>query len=501
MIPNARKHDIVCSLKITKKLGIQAYAGVPITLSNGTIFGTICILDKRPRSFTESEAEHLQNMASLLANAIELEYVNIHDPLTNAYNYAFLQQRAASSLRETTVFHVDIDHFKLHSDSLGLEDANTLLLQLAERLKRAVSEGLIVRISGDEFIILVEQPLTEGGIQRLSERIHTTCGQPFSISRRPVRLTCSIGTSVSGPDDIQLDELLQQAAIALQEAKKQGYDQTVMYESGMHTSYSYKRTIVRDLPEALRSGKLALVYQPQFHTESGELRGVEALIRWQHPELGYISPADFLPIAEEAGLMHAIDRWVIFESCRQIATLPIPVGLAINVSSFPSKGGYLISYIQEVIQETGIKASQLEFELTETSAPLSMEKLKNFIESLRQLNVRIALDDFGTGYSSLTYIQQLPLHTLKLDRSFIASLNGSIQSEKIVEQMLAVAGLFELDVIAEGVETSRQWSRLRELRCGFVQGYYCAKPVSLPILKAYLQHDPTFSNENVPPLF
>ncbi|NJP38111.1 sensor domain-containing phosphodiesterase [Bacillus luteus] len=485
---------------MTKKLGIQAYAGAPITLSSGTVFGTICILDNRPRSFTASEVEHLQNMASLLANAIELEYVNIHDPLTNAYNYSFLQQRAASSLKETTVFHVDIDHFKLHSDSLGLEDANTLLHQLADRLKQAVPEGLSVRISGDEFILLVEQPLTESGIQRLSERIHTACGQPFSISRRPVRLTCSIGASASADQDIQLDELLQQAAIALQEAKKRGYDQTVLYEPGMHTSYSYKRTIIRDLPEALRSGRLSLVYQPQFHTASGELRGVEALIRWHHPELGNVSPSDFLPIAEEAGLMHAIDRWVIFESCRQIASLSVPVGLAINVSSFPSKGEYLISYIKEVLKETEIDPSLLEFELTETSAPLSIENLKSFIESLRGLGVRTALDDFGTGYSSLTYIQQLPLHSLKLDRSFIASLNGSFQSEKIVEQMLAVAELFELDVIAEGVETSSQWSRLRELRCGYVQGFYCAKPVSLPILAAYLKHDPTFSNETGPPL-
>lgn len=418
-----------------------------------------------------------------------LYYLAHFDQLTGLPNRLLFEDRLQRAClnaqrhgRKVALLFIDLDRFKFINDTFGHASGDLLLKGVAERLVACVRKSdTVARLSGDEFTVILENLHSVSDAVQVAESITAALAKPFSILNNDLHITPSIGVSLYPDHDLTTDGLMRKSDAAMYKAKKNYGGQFLVYDEHMGNGVLERLTIEKGLRTALDDKEFSLHYQPQCNAVTGEVLGVEVLLRWHHPRLGPVSPAKFIPIAEETGLIVPIGEWVLREACRQHVTwqdrgLP-PIRIAVNISAVQFRQRDFHGLVKSIIEESGIKPEFLELELTEGvvmgNAPTTIDSLAR----LRQLGVRLAIDDFGTGYSSLSYLREFPLDRLKIDRSFIRNIDKIPANLAIVRAMVALGKNLELEIIAEGVETNSELALVAANDCAEVQGYHIAKPM------------------------
>lgn len=428
----------------------------------------------------------------------ELQFQATHDTLTGLPNRVLLFEKMREAIKESernntrfAIMFLDLDRFKLINDSLSHASGDELLKTASDRLQSATrSEDTLARLGGDEFVILLTNIHSEEDVTNKAKQIMKLFHKPFKISNRNVTTTVSIGICIYPNDGTTVDILLRNADAAMYHAKEVGSDTFQLYSQEMNLESLTKLDQEMELREAIDNNEFFLCYQPQFNIADQELIAVEALLRWNHPQKGILLPVDFIPLAEQTGLIVPMGEWVIRTACLQCkawqdAGLP-PVRIAVNISMQQLKQQNIVEIIKNILLETKLDPHYLELELTENIIINSLEVIR-VVTELKKLDVGIAVDDFGTGYSSLSYLKNLPLDRLKIDGSFIQHINSEKDDEVIIRAIIAVAKNLNLEVIAEGVETQNQLNYLKNQKCDEIQGYYFSSPLSSTELEALLK--------------
>lgn len=412
---------------------------------------------------------------------LKIAHMAHHDALTDLANRALLDQRLAQAFASNQTFavhHIDLDKFKSVNDTLGHHAGDALLRGVSERLRRLVRPSdTIARMGGDEFIVL-QTPIGEAGEPgSLAQRIIEQMTEPFDIDDGQTIAGASIGIAVAPADGTTPEQLLRNADLALYRAKSDGRGTYRLFEPAMDEQAQSRRALEIDLRKALASGEFELHYQPLVKSESGEISGFEALIRWQHPQHGLIAPNSFIPLAEETGLIVPIGEWVIRQACRTASRWPKHLHVAVNISAAQFRYAGLAEVIVSALATAELEASRLEIEITESVLLQDKEGTLAILHRLREFGVRIALDDFGTGYSSLTYLQCFPFDKIKIDRSFVRDVATDAGSLNIVRAITALASGMGMTATAEGVETREQLDRIAAEGCTEMQGYLFSRPL------------------------
>jgi diguanylate cyclase (GGDEF)-like protein len=419
-----------------------------------------------------------------------LQHEAIHDVLTDLPNRALFMDLLARALarakRRTdylfAVLFLDLDRFKLINDSLGHMIGDQLLIAMARRLEHCLRPGdVVARLGGDEFTILLDDIHDVNDAIRIADRIQTELKQPFQLGGQEVFTTASIGIALSASGYDFPEDLLRDSDTAMYRAKAIGRACHQVFDSAMHSSAVALLRQETDLRRALERNEFVLYYQPTVCLRSGRIHGVEALIRWQHPDRGLVRPDDFIRQAEENGLIIPIGKWVIEEACRQMRIWQreyphLTVSVNLSVKQFTQS--QLALQVQNTLYETRFNPNYLMLEITESMLMENPEATAITLEQLKRLNVRIHIDDFGTGYSSLSYLHRFKIDTLKIDRSFVSRMSAVNENLEIVRTIVTLAHNLGMDVIAEGVETAEQLAQLRALKCERAQGFYFSEPVS-----------------------
>jgi diguanylate cyclase (GGDEF)-like protein/PAS domain S-box-containing protein len=426
-----------------------------------------------------------------------------HDSLTGLPNRSLFLDRASQTLARyrrnpwdaMAVLLLDIDRFKDTNDALGHAVGDELLVILAERICRSVRSGdTVARISGDEFAILLENIIDMTEATRTADRVQQAICTPVNVGGEEIFTSASIGITVAGPEYEDPARMLSDAEVAMYRAKADGKARYEIFDARMRAETVTRINVERDLRRAIDRGELRVLYQPLINLQSGSVSGFEALVRWQHPTSGMISPADFIPIAEETGLISEIGEFVIDQACGQAARLvrernsngPLPI--SINLSGRQFSESNLVQIFATCMEDHGIDGSRLHLEITETLLMQNAEIALATMENLGTLGLRFSLDDFGTGYSSLSYLHRFPIHQIKIDASFVQSSTEDRKNAEIIRSIVDLGRNLDMDVVAEGIETSAQLEQLRRLRCGFGQGYLFARPLDA---EAAIAFDPT----------
>ena len=413
----------------------------------------------------------------------------LHDPLTGLANRTVLndrleqaQRRAERSRSNVAVLFLDLDRFKVINDSLGHDAGDDLLIAVAQRLLLSLRPGdTAARFGGDEFVILCEDVVGPHEAVALAERLGEILREPFMLAGDRVFVTASVGIAISSGEGDDAAALLRDADAAMYEAKSHGPARYELFDKRMRQRAVARLELEKDLRRAVEEAQLRVHYQPNIRLDDDAVVGVEALLRWEHPDRGLIPPADFIPLAEETGLIVPIGRWVIETACSQLAewhragASDHGLYMSINLSPHQLKDPCLVSDVTAALLRYGVRPQSLCFEVTESALINDIAGASDVLGRLRGLGVRIALDDFGTGYSSLSYLHTLPVDVLKLDRSFIARLSPELRDRAVIAGMVDLAHALDLTVVAEGVETEEQLRGLRELHCDVVQGHHYCK--------------------------
>ncbi|MDC7806563.1 EAL domain-containing protein [Luteimonas sp BLCC-B24] len=443
------------------------------------------ILDRRLQERTAQLGESLQK-----ANQ-ELTYLALHDTLTKLPNRLLLRDRMENAIRRAVrhgrrfaVLFIDLDGFKAINDVYGHATGDRLLLQIARRLSEVLdgdADDTLARLGGDEFVVLMEIAAPDDAAS-LAERLMEAVAQPVALDRVELHVTTSIGIAIFGPDGTSERELLANADAAMYSAKDQGRNAYCFFEPSMNQGAHQQLAMIQDLRRALSLDQFSLHYQPKMIAPAGPLEGVEALLRWHHPEHGMVMPDRFIPLAEKTGLIIEIGRWVINEACRQLmawreAGHNVP-SVSVNLSPAQFRSPGLPAKIEDALARHGVPASSLVLEITESTAMHDPDTSLAILQRLSSLGVRISIDDFGTGYSSLLYLKRLPASELKIDRAFVRDLVPDGEDAAIVSAIIALGRTLNLSVIAEGVETESQQRLLTELGCTSLQGYHLGRPVA-----------------------
>ena len=412
----------------------------------------------------------------------------LHDRLSHAIQ---LEKRQGSSL---AVMFMDLDNFKHINDSYGHSVGDELLIAVTQRLSQFVRSGdTFARNGGDEFVFILEDLKQPEDASKVAEKVIQACRQPFKLSEVELMISTSVGISLFPQDGDDMGDLLRNADSAMYKAKEKGRDNFVFYNRALTESSLERMTIEVDLRKALQNDELYLCYQPQYSASGDEITGVEVLSRWHQPEKGFISPGKFIPVAEQCGLIYKIGQWSLRTACEQgkrWLDQGIHFGrISVNLATPQLQDSQLSNTIIDILDEVGLPAEYLELEVTESSLMKNMDVAIKHLMELKQHGVFIAVDDFGTGYSSLAYLKRLPLHSLKIDRSFIKDLPGDTEDAIIVSAIIALAKNLGLKVIAEGVETEEQLHHLQGTGCDAIQGYYFHKPETCDVVEqTFLQH-------------
>lgn len=427
-------------------------------------------------------------------------YLAYHDTLTDLPNRRLFKEKlqqgvlqAKQNCSELAVISFDIDRFKDINDSFGHEMGDFCLTEVVQRISSCLpSDAVLSRLGGDEFAVMLPLPHNEGeeGVAVVIRKIQELLEPPVQLGDWQHQLTCSFGIAICPEHGKQADELLNRANRALEEMKKGGRNSFYIFQKEME-DYSLERVLLEnELKKAINHQLFYLDYQPKVNLQTNELIGMEVLIRWRHPELGTISPNKFIPIAEESGLIIAMGEWVLTQACLQTkrwqdAGYPkLLVSVNLSVRQFHQYD--MIDRLKSILEETHLEAQYLELEITE-SAFFAMDYTTHILEQLRELGVQLAIDDFGTGYSSFNYIKQLPVHTLKIDRTFIADVHHNKESQAIVKAILAMAETLDMQVVAEGIECEQQLTLLRSNGCTIGQGFFISKPMPVHQFEQYIR--------------
>ncbi len=446
----------------------------PVRANDGAISHHVCVLT---------------DMTAILEYQEQLEHQANHDALTGLPNRALVSDRMMQALTFSQRFghslwlaFIDLDNFKLINDHLGHQAGDELLCVIANRLRACANEGdTVARLGGDEFLLLLpvanQRPMSS-----LLQLVQEAIAAPVTLNGQAVAITCSIGVSIYPADGAEPDQLLKHADIAMYRAKEAGRNQVQFYEAAMHTRIAERASIEAELRHALARNELSLVYQPKLDLRSGAVSGMEALLRWQHPVLGAVSPARFIGVAEETGMIVAIGRWVLRMACTQAvawqqAGLP-PLRVAVNLSARQFRDQALQHEVRAALDDSGLDPQYLELELTESLMMHNVGEVVAVIDNLKQLGIALSIDDFGTGYSSLAYLKQFPVDYLKIDQSFTREMLDEPKVAAIVRSVIALGHSLGFKVIAEGVETAAQLDYLRDQGCDEIQGYHFSRPLT-----------------------
>ncbi|NOH04047.1 MAG: EAL domain-containing protein [Chloroflexi bacterium] len=422
----------------------------------------------------------------------QLVYNALHDPLTNLPNRVLFMGRLSHAMERArrhkdykfAVLFLDLDRFKVVNDSLGHNIGDQLLIESAQRLSACLrGEDTVARLGGDEFVILLEDIQDVGVAARIADRIQRDLSQPHDLEGHRVFISVSMGIVMNSNQYDRTDDILRDADIAMYRAKGHGRGRYEVFDTAMFDHVMTRLELETDLRKAVERQEFFIEYQPIVELRTRRIVGFEALARWQHPARGLVTPAEFIPTAEETGLIVPIGHWVLREACRQIrawqAQFPTdpPLTISVNLSVRQCIQTDLVDKVAGVLHETGLDAGSLRLELTESMIVEDAESTSAMLSDLRALGVEVQIDDFGTGYSSLGCLQRLPIDTLKLDRTFISRIGNDGAGSEIVRTMLMLAHDLGMKVIAEGVETDEQLSKLNSMDCEYGQGFLFTKPL------------------------
>ncbi len=431
----------------------------------------------------------------------KIRHMAFHDPLTGLANRALLidhlEQAVPLAQRNKeflAVLFLDLDRFKLINDTLGHTRGDEVLMAVAERLKRHTRKSdTLARQGGDEFTVVIQGLRRIEDIPRVSEKFFSAFKEPFNVEGNDYSFTISMGISISPNDGEDAETLIKNADIAMYEAKDEGRNNYKLFNASMNESISKRLALENKLHKALEEDEFLLHYQPQVYIDSGEVAGIEALVRWQSPGEGLVPLKDFIPLAEDTGFIVPIGEWVLHQACTQNKLWQDkglkPVTVAVNISMRQFNQQDFVSTVERVLKETGLEAKYLELELTESIAIHDMEATLKTLGQLKALGVRLSIDDFGTGYSSLEYLKLMPMNMLKIAQCFIIGLTPDSSDIAIARATIQLAKSLDFEVIAEGVETREQLALLRDLQCKKVQGHLFSKALVSSEIEGFLGKD------------
>lgn len=414
----------------------------------------------------------------------DLRHQALHDPLTDLPNRRYFSQQLEKALKESftkvAVLFIDLEGIKLVNDSFGHDRGDLLLIEASRRIRDCLrSEDTLGRLGGDELVAVLPSVQDELGVSEVAKRILKSLALPFKIEGQEVFLTPSIGVSLSFEKATPSD-LVRQAGIAMYQAKREAKD-VLFFESAMGEEAPERLRLESDMRRGIEQNEFTVYYQPKVDLKTGKIASMEALVRWQHPQRGFVSPAKFIPFAEETGLIEPLGKIVLETACREaVAWQPKtgePIVMAVNLSAIQFRNPNLVEEVKDVLIRTGLPPQALELEITESAVLGDVNATIATLEELKKLGIRLAIDDFGTGYSNLGHLRKFPVDVLKIDQSFVRGMTGALDDTPIVEAVISLAKALELHVVAEGVETAQQMEQLKELGCDLGQGYYFAKPL------------------------
>ena len=469
-------------------------------------FGVLGLHSSVPNAFAPGDIDFAQAIANVLGDAFErqvsdddMRHRALHDELTGLPNrvlFADRLQQALTRLRRTqgltAVLFLDLDRFNLINDSLGHGTGDELLALTAPRLRQAVrSSDTVARFGGDEFGVLLEEIGSEQDAIDMAQRIAAVFTRPFVLAGEEHFVTTSIGIALAEGGE-RPEELIRDADAAVYRAKERGRGRYELFDERLRSRALNRLRVENDLRRALERDELTLDYQPVVSLRDFSIVGVEALIRWEHPEQGRIAPSDFIPVAEANGLIEPIGRWVLEHACRQAARWcderpdSAPAAMSVNLSAVQIANPALPGAVAGALRASGLDPACLWLEITESVMLAEGEGLRDALAALKALGVQLVLDDFGTGYSSLSYLTRLPIDVLKVDQSFIGGLGTEPRDTAITEAIVAMSHALSLRVVGEGAETGLQVSELNRLGCDFVQGYHFCRPVPVEAITEML---------------
>lgn len=451
-----------------------------ITTYEGEEAVQVIIRDISKRKKAEEQVQLLAYYDSLTGMANRnLLYEHLYEAVT----------RNEKSGQSFAVMFLDLDRFKMINDTYGHSFGDLLLQKVSTRLTNSVGEeGKIFRYGGDEFIIVLETD-KRSKVSETAEKIIFMLASSFNIKGRQMFISTSIGISIYPKDGENVEALIQNSDIAMYNAKENGKNNYQYYTSSLNLSHRWRMELENGLRNALNNNELNLHYQPQVDLVSNQVIGLEALIRWKHPEYGFISPAEFIPLAEETGLIFSIGKWVLKTACtqcKQWIDLGLPIdSVSVNVSPLQFREKNFVTSVNQILEESDLSPRYLELEITE-SVTSNVDQALSIMKEIKELGVKFAIDDFGTGYSSLNYLRHFPIDKLKIDKSFIDEINQHKDGEEIVKTIIELGNRLRFQVIAEGVEHEQQMSFLKENKCYFAQGYFFSKPLPAKEIEVFL---------------
>ncbi len=461
-------------------------------------------LPSLPTNFTDEAGILMADTSYTLKKLNDIiEHIASYDELTGLPNQVLFHDRLQQILAHQdeqlfAVISLSLDRLTNINNALGHELGNSLLRSAAQKLTSCVNDNdILARIDSNKFAIIQTDIKTVDEVVNLVEQVINSLSTSVVINNTEVFSSVSVGISVYPSDRTEMDRLLSNSIMAMERAKQQGQNKYQFYCNELNNNLQERLILEKDLRNAIANGEMILYYQPQICLSSGKIIGVEALLRWYSPIHGFVSPAKFIPIAEETGLIVSIGEWVLRTACAQnlswqLVGLPF-IKMAVNISSRQFKEQNLVDITTQVLQETGLKAKYLELEITETLIIENVQQVINTMNQLHEIGITLSLDDFGTGYSSLNYLKRLPIDILKIDQSFVRELTVGSDDAAIVKAIISLAHNLQLSVIAEGVETQAQLEYLQRNGCDEIQGYYISRPIPAEALAKLLEQEKELS--------
>ncbi len=481
---------------LAHRLEVDSYAGIPLHDSSGVVIGPMAIFTRGPLSNRRFAESMLQLFAVRAAAELErkrtektIDYMASYDALTGLPNRRLFtemlnRELAMAGQRKelAVVMFLDLDRFKNINDTLGHAMGDRFLQEVAKRLSGCIRhEDVVARFGGDEFMLLLTGIRNRVDVGRVASKILDCLKPSFTIEGIELHIGSSVGIAMFPEFGSDVETLMKNADTALNRAKELGRNNYQFYAPEMNARTLSQLGMETELRKALERKELVLHFQPQYDVKNHRIKGIEALVRWQHPERGMVAPGDFIPLAEETGLIGPIGKWVLHTACAQNRSWQKaglePVRVAVNLSARQFQHRDLPAMVAEVLEETGLEPRYLELEITETIIMNDLEITIDQLIRLMNLGVRISIDDFGTGYSSLAYLKKFPIHTLKIDRSFVKDIGADSDDTAIVSAVIALAHNLKFEVVAEGVETPDQLCFLRSKNCDTVQGFFFSRPL------------------------
>jgi diguanylate cyclase (GGDEF)-like protein len=464
-------------------------------------------------TFTPEFVELLQRLADNVSFALEnfdradektradqrIEYLASHDSLTHLPNREMFNTLLRHAIevarryrRQFALLFIDLDRFKVINDSLGHDAGDLLLVEIARRLRKALrSSDVVARLGGDEFVVILEQAGEHRDVERVTSELLSVLGQPLQLSGHECHATASIGIAMYPANGSDAQTLTKNADMAMYLAKEDGKNGFRFFTKAIKAQSIERLTLETALRYALEREQFSLHYQPKVDLVSGQITGVEALLRWTHPNLGVVPPIQFIPLAEETGLIVPIGRWVLKEACAQNMAWQHrglrPVAMAVNLSPRQFADGHLLQDVDEALAASGMSPVLLQLEVTESMVMRNVSRAVKVLDAIRNRGIRLAIDDFGTGYSSMSLMKHFPIDTIKIDRSFVRDLSRDSEDQAIARAIISMGKALGMTVVAEGVETAEQQAFLRDHACDEMQGFLFSKPLPAQKLAALLR--------------